>query len=401
LILKETLRNVIKLQRDDLRRDEKIIKRDLLDKIDRESRHIIIISGIRRCGKSTLLLEVMQTSDNFYYFNFEDPRTIHFEVTDFEKMDQVFHEEFGESESYFFDEIQNVPQWERFVRALQDKGKKIFITGSNASLLSRELGTRLTGRHLSYELFPFSFNEMTRLTGQVPSLSSFEEYMHHGGFPEFLKYRNTDILHQLFQDIISRDIITRYKIREHRILIDLAIHLLSNSGNEFTFNRLKNQFSLGSTNTAISYLSYLEESYLLFTIPKFDFSFAKQRVHAKKVYSIDPGLSRANTASLTPDKGRVLENIVLLELLRQQKKVFYLKNNFECDFIVLQNNTITEVYQVCYQLNDENLRREFDGLHHAKKLTGAKSGFILTYDQEDEISGFPVLPVWKWCLEKG
>lgn len=400
MILKETLRNIIKSQRENLINPEKFLERELLPEIDRKSQHAVILSGIRRCGKSTLLLELMQTLNNYYYFNFEDPRSINLEVTDFEKMDQIFHEDFGESTSYFFDEIQNVPEWERFVRMLQDQGKKVYITGSNASLLSRELGTRLTGRHLSYELFPFSFNEMAGYLGKDPNLSTFEEYMQNGGFPEYLKFHNTDILHQLFRDIISRDIITRYKIREHRILIDLAIHLLTNSGNEFTFNRLKNQFNLGSTNTAISYLSYLEESYLLFTIPKFDYSFAKQRSHAKKVYSIDPGLSRANTASLSPDRGRILENIVLLELFRQKKKVFYLKNNFECDFIVQQKNQITEACQVCYELTEENMQREMAGLQHAKNLTGAQSGFILTYNQEDEINGVPVLPVWKWCLSR-
>ena len=147
-----------------------------------------------------------------------------------------------------------------------------------------------------YELLPFSFNEMLYLTDQDPSLETFKEYSRRGGFPEFLKYKNIEILHQLFRDIITRDIVARYQIRAQRILLELAVYLTTNIGNEFSFNRLKNQFQLGSPNTAISYVSYLAESYLLFSLPRFESSYQKQRSHARKIYSIDPGLSRANTA---------------------------------------------------------------------------------------------------------
>jgi predicted AAA+ superfamily ATPase len=398
MMLKETLRDIVKLQRLELNLADVGVERELLKSIDLTSRHVAIISGIRRCGKSTLLRQIMQKLGSFYYFNFEDSRAASFELNDFDKLDAVFHEEFGETLYYFFDEIQNIPQWERFVRPLQDRGKKVFITGSNASLLSRELGSRLTGRHLTYELFPFSFAEMLQLTGKNPSIESFTEYCRSGGFPEFLKYQNPEILHQLFRDIITRDIVARYQIREHRLVLELAVYLLTNCGNEFSFNRLKNQFQFGSTNTAISYLSYLEDSYLFFTVPKFDFSYAKQRTHAKKVYSIDPGLSRANTASLSADQGRLLENIVFLQLLRPGNEVFYVKNQFECDFVTKQNHKITGAFQVCYQLTEENLPREQTGLKKAMAATGAREGIFLTFDQEDEIDGIRILPVWKWCL---
>ncbi|MDZ7263923.1 MAG: DUF4143 domain-containing protein [candidate division KSB1 bacterium] len=168
---------------------------------------------------------------------------------------------------------------------------------------------------------------------------------------------------------------------------------------EFSYiQRLKIQFQLGSTNTAISYLSYLEDSYLFFTVPKFDFSCAKQRTHAKKVYSIDPGLTRANTASLSADQGRLLENFVFLELLRSGNEVFYVKNQYECDFVTKQNHQIRGAYQVCYQLTEENLPRELAGLKKAMEATGAKEGIFLTFDQEDEIDGIRIVPVWKWCL---
>lgn len=398
MILKETLRDLVKLQRLELNLNDCGVTRKLINSIDLSSSHVVIISGIRRCGKSTLLKQIMKKIDLFYYFNFEDPRAISFELSDFDKLDAVFSEEFGETRYYFFDEVQNIPQWERFVRQLQDKGKKVFITGSNASLLSRELGDRLTGRHLTYELFPFSFEEMLQLTGKNASLDSFAEYSRSGGFPEFLKYQNPDILHQLFRDIITRDIVARYQIREHRIVLELAVYLLTNCANEFSFNRLKNQFQFGSTNTAISYMSYLEDSYLFFTVPKFDFSYSKQRTHAKKVYSIDPGLSRANTASFSPDQGRMLENIVFLHLLRNDNEIYYVKNQFECDFIVKKNQQISAAFQVCYQLSEENLPREQAGLKHAMEATGAREGILLTFNHEDEINGLRIAPVWKWCL---
>ena len=400
MILKETLRDIAQLQRAELKLLDYGIPRRLVDDIDLKSAHVVVLSGIRRCGKSTLLRQIMQNLSSYYYFNFEDPRAVSFELVDFDKLQAVFHEEFGESKDYFFDEIQNVPEWERFVRKLQDQGKKVFITGSNASLLSRELGSRLTGRHLTYELYPFAFDEMLDLTKNSPSLKSFKDYSHNGGFPEFLKYGTIDILHQLFRDIITRDIITRYKIREHRILQELAIYLLSNCGNEFSFNRLRHQFQLGSTNTAISYVSYLEDTYLLFAIPRFDFSYSKQRTHAKKIYSIDPGLTRANTASVSPDYGRILENIVYLQLKRQRKEIYYFKNDFECDFLVKSGQSIVQAIQVCYELTEENLQRELAGLRKAMEMTGTTEGVILTFEQEDQVNGFSVRPVWQWCLEQ-
>ncbi|MBN2366184.1 MAG: ATP-binding protein [Calditrichaeota bacterium] len=392
MILKETLREIVRLQRHELEFLTLGTPREKLDQIDLHNPLITIISGVRRCGKSTLLRQIMDKRECFYYFNFEDPRTIRFEVTDFEKLNQVFEEECGECPNYFFDEIQNVPQWERFVRRLHDAGKRIFITGSNASLLSRELGDRLTGRHLTFELFPFSYKEMLDYTRHKRSLNSFKEYLETGGFPEYLKYRNDQILHQLFQDIIARDIITRYQIRDQKVFTELAIFLITNMGKEFSYNRLKNQFGLGSTNTVISYLSYLEDSYLLFTVPRFSYSYATQRAFSRKVYSVDSGLSRANTASLSPDMGRFLENLVFLHLRKSGREVFYYRNQSECDFLVKEKNKITRAIQVCYQLTEENLKREIRGLKEALKNTAAAEGLLITLDQKDEIDGIPVLP---------
>ena len=209
MIFKETLMKVVKSQREDLDLSEQNIEREALKKIEIKIPFVIVLSGIRRCGKSTLLKQLMKRAKDFHYFNFEDTRVVDFEVEDFQKLDEIFLQEYGNKEYYFFDEIQNVKKWELFVRAILDKKKHVIITGSNASLLSKELGTRLTGRHLRFELFPFSYNEFLLLYNMKSNINSFEEYFKNGGFPEYLKLKKTEILQELLNDILNRDIAIR------------------------------------------------------------------------------------------------------------------------------------------------------------------------------------------------
>jgi len=188
MVLKESIKKAIALQKKEILSREPGAPRDILQSIDLSLPPAHIISGIRRCGKSTVLCQLLHKMENAYYINFEDPRILGFKVSDFSKLEDAFMEEFGKSNYYFFDEIQNVPSWEMAIRRLLDTGKRCVITGSNASLLSRELGTRLTGRHLSWELFPFSYGEALRFSGGKPSHTSFESYSRTGGFPEFLEH---------------------------------------------------------------------------------------------------------------------------------------------------------------------------------------------------------------------
>ena len=206
MLLKETLKAVLRLQKAELLEKKESISREVLQRIDLAAPQAIIISGIRRCGKSTLLQQLMKKANISYYCNFEEPRLFGFGIEDFEKLIACFEEDNPGGKHYFFDEIQNVPGWEKQIRSLLDRGKRCIITGSNASLLSRELGTLLTGRHLTYELFPFSYKEMLKLVKKTPSLASFEEYATAGGFPEFLLQRKTEYLQELMKDIIFRDI---------------------------------------------------------------------------------------------------------------------------------------------------------------------------------------------------
>lgn len=205
----------------------------------------------------------------------------------------------GEADTpfYIFDEIQNVPQWEKFVRKKQDDGTKIILTGSNASLLSRELGSQLTGRHLDYELFPFSYPEFLTMKNQKPDAALLSDYLQKGGFPEYLKFDDTNILFRLTDDIIYRDIAVRYGIKNDELLIQILIYLITNSGKLFSYNKLKKLFSLVSSNTIINYVSFFENGYLLFTVPKFSHSLKKQIYNPKKVYSVDTGLTNALSLS--------------------------------------------------------------------------------------------------------
>lgn len=427
MILKETLRKVVKSQKSELESFDYGIKREVLDEINPNTSYALILSGVRRCGKSTLLHQLLKKLPHFYYLNFEDTRLEGFQVEDFEKLDEIFNEEYGESEYYLFDEIQNIDRWEIFVRSKLDIGKKFIITGSNAFLLSKELGTRLTGRHLNIELFPFSFKEFLSMRKEQANADSFYEYLKNGGFPGYLDYKEQDesndllkkhpagiyllnyykkqeVLRELLMDIVERDIIVRYKIRDSKIIKTLAIYLITNVGKEFSYNNLKKMLNLGSVSTAISFVSYLEDSYLIFTVPKFDYSLKKQIVNPKKVYSIDNGLSISNSVTFSSDQGRMLENTVFLGLRRKYKEIFYFKGKGECDFLIKNQNKIKMAIQVCYDLNEENKDREINGLLEALKEFNLKSGLILTFNQEDKfkVEGKSIIvkPAWKWLIEK-
>lgn len=399
LVLKETIREIAGIQQREVKSLDSGERRDILDSVDMDSPLAVIISGARRCGKSTLLRQIMQKTDGSCYFNFEDERAINFEVSDFDKLDTVSEELSPGASRYFFDEIQNVPGWERFVRRRLDQGKKFFITGSNSALLSKELGTKLTGRHLTYELFPFSYSETLRLKGQAPSLATFSEYMETGGFPGHLKYDNDMMLQHIFDDIVIKDIVVRYGLKDPILVKNLAIYLMTNAGNEFSYNGLRKAFNIGTATTVSNIVSYFEDSYLIATIPKFSYSFKKQVMNPKKAYAIDHGMARANSVSFSADKGRILENVVFLHLRRRYPSIYYFRERSECDFIVKDRKGSLSALQVCYRLDEDNLSRETRGLREAMEALNLKRGKIVTLDQTDTLDDMEIVPAWKFCLE--
>ncbi len=414
---KEILKTIVLDQRAALKkRSVSYIARGLEKKLlnAKKNNFVVIISGIRRCGKSTLLNYWRQKQkDKDYYFDFDDDRLADFTVNDFQKLLEVFLELYEKQNIFYFDEIQNIAGWERFVRRLHNEGKKVYITGSNASLLSRELGTHLTGRYLEYSLYPFSFKEFLdfrqikiakHLTTEkkVELLKYFQQYLKQGGFPEYLKTKDEEILKILYRDILYRDIIVRYRLPQERPLKELVSFCASNVGKEISFNSLKTVIGLKSSTTVKEYFDYLENSFLVFLVPRYDFSYKKQLVANKKVYFIDNALANKIGFRFSLDKGRFLENLVFLALKRRGKEIFYHQKKYECDFLEKEGQKIKQAIQVVYLLDIHNKEREINGLLEAMQTYNLKEGLILTMDQEEDLSlknkKIKIMPVYKWLF---
>ncbi|NLB26052.1 MAG: ATP-binding protein [Bacteroidales bacterium] len=364
------------------------------------SSHAFIVTGIRRCGKSTLLQQINNVlTEPSVYINFEDPRLAGFDLSDFNRLHEIAEEK--AVTTYFFDEIQLVDKWENFVRFRLDEGYRIFITGSNATMLSKELGTKLTGRHISKELFPFSYNEFLKFTNRQKGEESSQLYLFGGGFPEYLKTSFSEILMQSFNDIIIRDIALRYNIKNITILQQLAVWLVSNSGKLFTGNSLKKLFHIGSSSSIMEYLSFFADAYLFFYVPRFSYSLKVQMVNPRKVYCIDNGFIKTNSVSFSDDYGRLLENMVFLHLRRRSKEIFYFSEKHECDFVVFNKSKPQEIYQVCGELNPDNLDRELNGLKEAADFFNKNQGYIITFNQADEFKignkTFTAIPFYEWA----
>lgn len=397
------------------------ITRDRLSDIEKVAKlpHAVIISGLRRVGKSTLLAQMAHKigREKFYYLNFEDDRFLGFQVEDANSLYQLLVELFGERKIFFIDEIQNISNWEFFIRRFMDMGFKFYITGSNASLLSRELGTRLTGRCVPIELFPFSFREsLTFFNQPVPNpqrmdtkdkgylKAALTNYLQMGGIPDALKYPNLNLLRTLFDDVLYRDIATRYRVEGVTALRELAFTLISNPANLISYNKLKEQFKLGSVNTIKNYVNYLENSWLLFTINLYDFSIKRQQIAAKKTYCIDNGLSNSVGFRFSPNTGRLLENIVFLSLRQQSREIYYYttSNNFEVDFFLPEQQ---HLFQVTSSMNVPATReRELRALADASKSLKVMKATILSDENENsiDINGLQVdiRSTSEWLLER-
>ncbi len=330
-------------------------------------------------------------------------------------MYESFIELLGEKNIFYFDEIQNIDGWERFVRRLHDEKKKVFVTGSNASMLSRELGTRLTGRYLEINLYPFSFLEFLKFKNlkinendfyltesKIKLKKHFEEYLTNGGLPEYLKTQNRDYLKLLYDNILYRDVMVRNKLTNEKPLKELVYVVANNISEEISFNSLKKALNLGSSTTVKEYFDYFENSFLIFIVPKFDYSLKKQIYSGKKVYIIDTGLAVSLGFRTSKDLGRLLENLVFIELKRRKKEVYYYSDKKECDFVIKEGLKIIEAIQVCYELNSENREREINGLLEAMNKFKLKKGIILTHDQSEEIIDddkiIKAVPVFRWLI---
>lgn len=387
MIKKSTLAEVLQLQQNRLVSTDLGQMRNLLAELNHVPGFALIVSGIRRCGKSTLLNQFISSKVEapYVYLNFDSARLYTFELSDFSILDEIIAE--SEAKWLFFDEIQIVQGWEMYVRQKLDEGYHVMITGSNASLLSRELGSKLTGRHITKELFPFSFDEFCSYRTITSDADALMTYLKLGGFPGFLAHENIDIHSALLDDIVYRDIAVRYSIRDVQSLKRLLVFLASNCAKLVSASKLKQYLSIKSTTTVLEYLNHFEASYLIQLVPKFAYSQKVQLVNPRKVYFIDNGLQQTITASFNEDLGRRLENAVFWELRQRGKTVYYFtESGKECDFVVCQGERVEQVIQVCALLNAENEKREIDGLLEAMRFFGLTEGSMITLNQADRMA---------------
>ncbi len=402
-----------------------LITREAEKSLNPGSRLIQVVSGVRRCGKSVLIYKLLQ-GQHFGYVNFDDDRLLNIQPNDIlAGLYQVYGKDFN---LIFLDEIQNLDHWELFVNRLHRAGFKLFLTGSNAKLLAKEIATRLTGRHHTVELFPFSFKEyllaqkcnedIQTTSGKSVIFGHLQNYLQRGGFPEVIigKEEHLSYLRELYQKIIERDIVSRYNVSYAKTLKEIARTMMSNPGRQFSYGKMRRQFGLGSVHTIKNYLSYLTEAYLLLPFSKFSFKPVEIEKSEKKAYCIDSGMAIAVGLQTNIDFGHIYENIVALELLHRQVlnpeiEIYYWKGleQEEVDFILKKGKQITQLIQVCLSLEcEETKKREFRALLKSSRALHCKDLLIITSSQEGEetVEWFGLkgtirfIPLWKWLLQE-
>ena len=401
--------------------DASLVKRELLSKALKLTplKLPVIITGVRRCGKSTLLKlikdELKLKEKSYLYVNFNDEMLTNFLIEDFQKiLDFLDENEYSEKCFLFIDEIQEATGWEKWIDRIKQR-HVIFITGSNSKLLSKEISTILTGRSVNLGLTPFGFREFLtarsinldkwKLDSKVQSKirTELKEFLEIGGFPKRVVSEQSVILSELYENILYRDIISRFNKNLIKSIKEISAYLLSNPSSLIGIRALSKMAEIKNISTVKSILDSFEGAFLFFFINKFDYSIRKQTQNPRKVYCIDNGFISTLGFRTSENKGKMLENLVAIELKRRGREIFYFQEKGECDFVIKEGTKITQAIQVCYDLTDENKEREFNGLLEALDKFKLKEGLILTYNQDDhfELKGksIKVIPLWKWLLE--
>lgn len=396
----------------------------------------LTLIGMRRTGKSTMLMQIVKkllsqgtSIRNIVYVNFVDERIIHADSSQLASLLEAYYELFPEKRGqevvhFFFDEIQDISGWEAFVERLMRTEKcQVCLSGSSAKLLSTEIATTMRGRSLSYEIFPFSFKELLRIkeinTQKLTSRNrsfiakAFNEYLLRGGFPEVVEEEDEairiKILQEYYRSVLYRDLIERHDVSSPK-MVSTIMHLLANqAGCLYTINKTTQKIrSMGyrTNKTEVAQVvDWMNDSYFFYPVSYYSESVAKQNTNPKKGYVIDTGMARALNLGLSQDKGPCLENLVFMELRRQNSKIFYLKdaNGHEIDFVTEKENRVCLI-QVTLSLADEQTRkREVAPLLSIMKEHHISQALILTLEEEDLIrvdkEKVQVLPVWKFLLE--
>jgi uncharacterized protein len=419
-------------------------QKQLPDFVQREFREktlpnkVFSIMGVRRSGKTfcfyQLIKEILAENNSIQsilFVNFEDDRLYPVNKSILPEILNAYYELYPDKKNstvyIFFDEIQNIEGWEKFVRRLLDtENVRIYITGSSSKMLSKELSTSLRGRTIAREIFPLNFTEYLRFHDVAPVVKSsrqraqvthlFEAYLNKGGFPEVMglgERERVDILQEYINLIIYKDLIERHNIKNISLIKYLIHYFLTNLSNLFSinklFNDLKSQGYKVSKDALFNYVSYLEDAYCFFSVPIFSASLKTRQVNPRKIYAVDHGLATASVWKLSEDYGRLLENIVFIHLRRVSpwRGIYYYLTDKEkeVDFVVTDKNKVITLIQVCYSLDSKaSKEREVKALSQAMEELKVKQGLILTYSEEETIKlgkkKVIVKPVWEWALGK-
>jgi uncharacterized protein len=396
-----------------------------------EKRHIVALVGVRRAGKSTVLKQVINhliekkkvSAKNILFLNLESPFLDSFK-DDSKNLQNIFEEykilANPKGKIYIFlDEVQFFSNWQVFVKSLYEKGGvKFFVTGSNSQLLSAEMATLLSGRSIARKIFPFSFREVLEIRkikiqdrmnlaeNESKITRTFRQYLRSGGFPEVViekerKFKK-ELLVNYYRNILYQDIVPRFEVKKIKEIESLLLYLFSNIGQNYSYNSLAKFLSI-QDKTAKEYIGFFEKSFLLFELANYQYSIKKQENYPKKIYAIDNGFIEVASFAFSENMGKFLENQVFIELMRRGKQVYYYREKKECDFVVKEKTKIVEVIQVCQKINQQNEKRELEGLLEAMVKFDLGKGLILTENQEEKVEKdgkkIEIMPIWKWLAD--
>lgn len=404
-----------------------VVKRDIDLPID--TKKIVSLIGVRRCGKTYILFHLIKqlrkqiSSKNIIYINFEDDRLFPLSLKDLDLILESYYELYPEKRKekvyLFLDEVQNIENWELYVRRIHDTEKvHIYITGSSSKLLSSEIATSLRGRTITYEIFPFSFKEYLQYKDirinfhSSKSLSfikhAFNDYLVDGGFAETFN-ETEDVQRRILKDyldlIVYKDILERYNIKNHSLLKHLIKHLFVNMGTLVSFNKLYNNYkSLGykvGKDTLFDYISYLQEAFTLFTVPIHRHSVAEEIRHPKKLYAIDNGFKKLFSIAISDDFSKLYENLAFLHLRRKGQEVYYFKKKQEVDLYIKTDKEY--LVNVSYDISSpDTLKREINALVEAMEYFKLEKSYLITSEVEEiidvESKKIEIIPMWKWLL---
>ena len=412
-----------KLEKEKLAFKDYVLREKLFNKQEYIENDLIkIITGPRRAGKSVTAFLMLKDKE-FAYLNFDDENLL--KIDNYDQILQALFEVYPNSKYIFFDEIQNLDNWEFFVSKLHRRGYNLILTGSNAKLLSRELATSLTGRYIPIEILPFSFSEFIKTQDfgnnikelDIPEnhgnlLNLLEKYLLAGGFPEVIikKLEPSIYLETLSDSILFKDVVKRYRVKYSQKIYELNNYLRSNFASECSFLKLKKILDFRSTTTLQNYLSYIEEAYLVFILNRFSFKMKEQINAPKKIYLVDNGFCSQIPARFSQDFGKLIENAVFIEILRKGFRanldLFYYKtrNGKEIDFIIKSGINVVQLIQVCYRIDKlETREREIKALIEGGEELSCSDLIIITWDHEElyKFKGKEIkfMPLWKWLLQ--